>query len=207
MILEKMERIIEKGYDLNMIALLYMCKQGDSINSQNAKIQAILAMMERKGIILEGRITASGEELLAYVEDGEKKLVGGKQKIISLEEIYDRVAVRIEELTGKKQVRSEIFGKTYNYLPVKYDFTMRLKKVINKYSLTDVEKVEKVILHNIETCHKTGKWYPLLLYYFSKNVGGMETSVLAADYEGWKDIKEEKTKEEETKVKSIENLF
>lgn len=182
--LKKIETIMEKGYDLNIVALLYVCKQGEPIDSVNSKIQAIVAMMERKGLILEGRITASGEELLKCIEEGEE-IIKEREKIHSYDDIYEKVLERVEKLTGKRQVRSKIYGKEYNYLPVQYDFVTRLKKVANKYKLSDIEKLEKVILWNIEICHKTGKWYPLLLYYFSKTVDGQETSTLAADYEGW----------------------
>jgi hypothetical protein len=188
--LEKIEKIMEKGYDLNVIALLYMCKHGESVNSPLEKIRAVVAMMERKGLILEGKITASGEELLKYAE-GEGEIIREKEKTENLEGLYERVVKRVEELTGKRQVRTEIYGKTYSYLPSKYDFISRLKKVVNKYSLTDVPKLEKVIIHNIEKCNKTKKWYPLLVYYFIKD----DISPLAAEYENWKE--EEKAIEQD----------
>jgi len=187
--LEQIERIMEKGYDLNVIALLYMCKQGEKIDSPLEKVRAITAMMERKGLILEGRITASGEELLRYSE-GDGELVREKKKEQNLEQLYERVVAKVEALTGKKQVRTEIYGKTYSYVPSKYDFISRLQKVINKYSLTDEVKLEKVIINNIEKCNKTKKWYPLLVYYFVKD----DISPLAAEYENWKE--EEKAVEQ-----------
>lgn len=188
--LTKMEKIIEKGYDLNIIALLYMIKQGESISSGLEKIKAYVAMMERKGLILEGKITATGEELLAYMEE-KGEIVREKEKIEGLEELYNKVVAKVEELTGGKQVRTEIYGKTYSYIPNKYDFVSRLKKVVNKYSLTNPTILEQTIIRNIEKCHKTKKWYPLLVYYFIKD----DISALAAEYENWKEIKEE-TKQE-----------
>lgn len=181
-----MEKIMEKGYDLNIIALLYMFKGGEETGTGNEKIQAIISLMERKGLILEGRITASGEELLKFAE-GDSKLVKEKEKIMDLEGIYDRMMQRVEELTGKKQVRTEIFGKTYSYFPSKYDFVTRLKKVVNKYGLTNMTILESTIMANVEKCHKTKKWYPLLVYYMTKD----DVSPLAADYANWDDSKKE----------------
>lgn len=188
--LEKLEKVMEKGFDLNIIALLHVAKNGENLKSELPKIQAIIQMMERKELILEGRITQKGEEVLKYAE-GEGEIVKEQEKVNSLEDVYNRVQNRIFELTGKKQIRTEIFGKTYSYFPSKYDFVNRLKKVINKYKLSDLEKVEKVILRNIESCHKKNKWYPLLVYYMVKD----EISPLSSDYFNWEDIKDEGVKE------------
>lgn len=181
----KMEKIMEKGYDLNVVSLLYMIKDGPVI-TQNLKILSILAMMERKGLIIEGRVTATGEELLEYIEEG-TEIKKEKDKVMDFEQVYDKVVERVEQLTGKRQVRTDIFGKTYSYLPSKYDFATRLKKVVNKYKLVDIEKLEKVIIYNIEQCHKKNKWYPLLVYYFIKD----DVSPLATDYENWENTKDE----------------
>lgn len=191
--MKMMEKIMEKGFDLNIIALLYMAKHGEYLGSSLPKIQALVQMMERKGLILEGKITLSGEDLLKCIEGGEE-VKGEKEKVVDLEGIYDRMIKRVEKLTGKKQIRTEIFGKTYSYFPSKYDFVTRLKKVMNKYKLRDVEKVEKVIIKNVENCHKTRKWYPLLVYYMVKD----DVSPLASDYEGFEEIKEEQVNLQKT---------
>jgi len=183
--LAKMEGIIERGYDLNIVSLLYMLKGGESIDSKNLKIQAFKQMMERKGLILDGVVSLAGEELLKFLEEGTEP-TKEIEKVQGLEELYDRVVERLIALTGKKQMRVEIYGKTYNYLPNKYDFTTRLKKTINKYKLNDTEKLEKVIIRNIENCHKKNKWYPLLMYYFTKD----DVSTLATDYEAWEESKQ-----------------
>jgi len=188
--LEKLEKIMEKGFDLNIIALLYICKQGESLISANDKIKALVGMMERKGLIMEGRITASGEELLGYIEE-KGEIIKEKEKTSSLEDLYDKVIAKVEELTGKKQIRTEIYGKTYSYLPGKYDFVSRLRKVANKYSLTNMTILEETIIRNIERCYKTKKWYPLLVYYMVKD----DVSPLAADYQNWEELKEEEFKE------------
>lgn len=193
----KMEKIMEKGYDLNVISLLYMIKDGPVV-SQNVKIQAILGMMERKGLITEGRVTASGEELLGYIEEG-TEIKKESEKILDIESVYENVVSRIEALTGKRQVRTDIFGKVYSYVPSKYDFVTRLKKVINKYKLSDVEKLEKVIIHNVEQCHKKNKWYPLLVYYFYKD----DVSPLASDYENWENTKDENKEKELINTKDL----
>lgn len=188
--LEKLEKVMEKGFDLNVIALLYMCKGGESIVSGNDKIKALVGLMERKGLVIEGKITATGEELLKCIE-GEGEIVKEKEKTQGLEELYDKVVKRVKELTGKEQIRTDIFGKTYSYIPNRYDFVNRLKKVVNKYSLTNMTILEETIIRNIEKCHKTKKWYPLLVYYFVKD----DISQLSSDYFNWEDIKNEEVKE------------
>jgi len=180
--LKKMEKIMERGYDLNIVALLYMVKQRESVVSGVPKLNAIVAMMEKKGLILEGRITLAGEEVLRYMEE-EGEIVKEKEKAEVYEEMFENVVKRMEQLTGAKQKRTEIFGKTYSYLPNKYDFITRLKKVVNKYKLGDMKRLEAVIINNIEKCHKKNKWYPLMVYYMIKD----EISPLASDYEAWED--------------------
>lgn len=173
---------MEKGVDLNVCALLYMFREGEQIRTENEKIMAYIMLMERKGLVAEGRITLAGEELLKAV-DGEENAPSITSKLSSYEEIYDRVVERLFQLTGKKQIRTEIFGKTYNYFPTKYDFVTRLKGVCNKYKLRDLGKIEKVIIRNIENCHKKNKWYPLFAYYLTKD----NISNFASEYEGWEE--------------------
>lgn len=188
--IKKMEQIFEKGVDLNICALLYMFRGGEQVDTEDVKIGAFIQLMEKKGLILEGRISLQGEELLKSI-DGEEEVVSQRSRSSSLEEIYDIVQQRILELTGTKQKKTVIFGKTYNYFPNKYDFVLRLKGVVNKYKLKDLEKVEKVIINNIEHCHKTNKWYPLFSYYLTKD----NISQFASDYEAWEEGK--KIKQEE----------
>lgn len=188
--IRKFEKILEKGVDLNICALLYILRGGEGISTENIKLLAYIQLMERKGLVLEGRITLQGEELLKSI-DGEEVAPSIGSKLSSYEEIYDRVVERILQLTGKKQIRTEIFGKTYNYFPTKYDFVTRLKGVCNKYKLRDLGKIEKVIIKNIENCHKKNKWYPLFAYYLTKD----NMSSFANEYESWEET--EKTIEED----------
>lgn len=184
--MRKLERVMEKGFDLNIVALLYMAKAGEAIISSNLRVAGIVQLMERKGLILDGRITLSGEEVLEFMEEG-GEIIKEKEKNDGYEEIYERVVKRMEELTGKKQKRTDIFGKQYNYLPSKYDFCTRLKKVVNKYGLGNMRILEETIIRNIEKCNKSNKWYPLLVYYFVKD----DISPLASEYEAWEDNKRE----------------
>lgn len=187
--LKKMEEIIEKGIDLNICSLLYIIREEGPINTQVPKIEAIVNMMERKGLIKEGRITSDGEDIIKFLESGEAP-VKEKSKIEDIEGIYDRLQAKLLELTGNKQKKVDIFGKTYNYFPGKYDFVQRFRKVVNKYKIKDYAKAEKVLLHNLEVCKKTNKWYPLLIYYLVKD----DISVFATDYESWEENK--KTEQE-----------
>lgn len=186
MTLKKMEEILEAGYDINIVALLYIYKEGGMTGSMNEKIAGYVGMMERKGLLIGGRITGAGEELLEMYEGG-VTVTKEEKKQKNLEEIFDKVQERLIALTGKRQIRTDIFGKAYNYLPSKYDFITRLKGVVNKYKLKDLEKIEKILINVIEKCHKTGKWFPLMVYYMTKN----EVSTLASDYEGWEEQTEQ----------------
>lgn len=181
-----MEEIIGRGIDLNVCALLYIVRDESPVITSSPKIQAILEMMERKELIKNNRLLANGEELIKFIEGGEAP-VKEREKVIDIEAIYDRLVAKMVELTGNKQKKTDIFGKTYNYFPGKYDFVQRLRRVVNKYKIKDYEKIEKVLIHNLETCKKTNKWYPLFIYYLIKD----DMSAFASDYEAWDDKKEE----------------
>ena len=55
--IKKMEQIFEKGVDLNICALLYMFRGGEQVETEDVKIGAFIQLMEKKGLVLEGRIS------------------------------------------------------------------------------------------------------------------------------------------------------
>ena len=82
-------------------------------------------------------------------------------------------------LTGKKQ---KILQGKYAFLPNEKDLKLRLQKVIKEYQLTDLQKVERVLLLYVEKCVRSRFEYTSTVeYYILKE----KSSRLATDYENY----------------------
>lgn len=110
-----------------------------------------------------------------------------------LDIIYKKIQNTVFEESGKNQHYLDIKGTKYPFLLNNKDFLDRLQKVIKKYNLEDLDKIEKCL---IKHCKKLKS--PILKYYIFKD----GSSPLVDDYN---------TYSEETeiinKVINTENLF
>ena len=93
--------------------------------------------------------------------------------------LHKKLQDKLVELTGKKQ---KLLQGKYGFIPNEKDLTLRLQKVIKKYSLEDLDKVEKVLLSYIEKSYRARfEYVNTVEYYILKN----DSSRLATDYEGF----------------------
>jgi hypothetical protein len=130
------------------------------------------------------KVTKKGTDLL-------EKYLGKLSKVpntsYNFAELHSRLQNEMVKLTGKKQ--KMVNGK-YSFICNSNDLKNTLSKVIKTYNLTDMVKIEKLLVRHIQTANKVNfEMIPLLQSYISKD----NASKLATDYENYEDLKETKT--------------
>jgi len=161
-----------------------------------------------KGAIF-GHVTWLKQE--DYISDNNKLTLKGKELLDQLQkevvstDFYSSLHKNLQEkmisLTGKKQKMLQ--GK-YAFLLNEKDLKLRLQKVIKEYQLTDLQKVEKVLLLYVEKCVKARFEYtPTVEYYIWKD----KSSRLATDYENYNAEEEIEKITEQINPQEIKQLF
>lgn len=125
------------------------------------------------------KLTLKGKELLDRINSEEN--VKSEDFYINL---HKKLQDKLVNLTGKKQ---KILGGKYSFLCNAKDLKIRLNKVIKHYSLTDLEKIERILLNYITKCHNSNWSFAKLIEYYIFKDGG---SQLATDYENFNDKEE-----------------
>lgn len=92
--------------------------------------------------------------------------------------LHEILQNKLVELTGKKQIRIEIKGTKYSFLPNAKDLTKRLISVCKSHKLTDIKKVEQCLI-----AHVTKLKPPMVEYYIVRD----GISRLASDYADWEE--------------------
>jgi hypothetical protein len=97
--IEKIQEIVEKGYNLDHISILKLIDEGTDISknvNESSKIALIHQSLIRKGLVFEteAKLTTIGKELLVFIDSKDKKKII-KPKVICTEfddfwEIYPR---------------------------------------------------------------------------------------------------------------------
>jgi len=152
---------------------------GDEFVNDLSLIGHIEFLRKEELISDNNKLTLKGKTLL----EGFNKFETKTDNFFSA--LHKKMQDKLVELTGKKQKMLQ--GK-YGFIPNERDLTLKLQKVIKKYALEDLEKVEKVLLSYIETSYKARfEYVNTVEYYILKN----DSSRLATDYE---DFTEEKNK-------------
>lgn len=100
--------------------------------------------------------------------------------IINYESIYNNVKEALVKKCGKPQYNIEIKGSKYPLMCNFIDFKNKLSKVIKKYKLEDINKVETILINHVNKLQS-----PLLKYYIEKD----NSSNLASDYECYVEVK------------------
>lgn len=60
----KWKLLADEGYSSDVISFLSFLKNGEEIDMEHPKSKALIALMERKELIVEGKLSVKGEELL-----------------------------------------------------------------------------------------------------------------------------------------------
>lgn len=92
--------------------------------------------------------------------------------------LHKKLQDKLKEKTGKTQFNIDIKGTKFPILCSSIDLKSKLSKVITKYKLTDMDKIEKLLLIHIGKLKA-----PMLKYYIDKD----NSSALAGDYETYEE--------------------
>lgn len=169
------KKILEEGLLLDHYNILITVRDGKEL-PKTKRIEGFINLLHKKGYMEEGSLTEKGQSVI-----GEKEVQLVKQDTVVAESsksfnfavwviaLHKKCEAKIQEITGKRQVRDSINGKYYSFLPNPTDLGKSLMKVVNLYKISDYDKVEKVILSYIDKCATSKNWFPILQYYISKN--------------------------------------
>ena len=147
--------------------------------------------------LMDGYVN-SGDEITEKGRNYLKSLKLVKEKDIDYRKLYSKIAAKMLEITGKKQI---VLQQKYSFFPNEFDFTEKLYKVIKKYKLNNTEKVEKCLIRHIQNCKKAN-WekVQLMKYFIMKD----NSSSLVDMYNSWEEGNEEiKENLEPTQIKDL----
>ena len=132
---------------------------------------------------LNNKLTLKGKNLIEF-EIGVPKFEG-KLDSEYFSELHKKLQQRLLELTGKKQ---QMLQGKYAFLCNAKDLQNKLLKVMKKYDLKDLVKIEKILLNYVAKCVKARFDKVQLVEYFilKDNV-----SALATQYENYEDVIED----------------
>jgi len=185
-------KLKELKIDIKEYLLLKIVEDCSLSLLENLYLRELIKLREEKYII-GNNLSFKGEELLKSIEKNKTSTVDYNKLHLSLQN-------KLLSLTNKKQF---MVGGKYSFLPNKIDFSNKLKNVILKYKLKDIDKIEKLLLLHIEKAVKERFQYISLLgYYISKD----GKSQLYDDYESYEE-NEKFIEPEKIEPKKIKNLF
>lgn len=183
---EKYNKVLDAGLLLDHFMLLLSIRDNNPIHN-NKRITGFHNLLCKKGYIEDNVLTDKGKELVG------EELLGASKSLSIIKEVVDekfdyadwvlalhsKCKAKLNELTGKSQVRDTINGKAYPFLPNSTDLGKTILRAVQAYKLSDFKKIEKCILNYIERCAQTKSWFPILQYYIIKN--GTSTMVTEMD--------------------------
>lgn len=180
----KEEKLLSEGLDFNILYVLQNIKN----LPDNIKVRGWKELAVRKGLIdRTDSLTEKGfsivelfinkEEQPTVVQKEEKKQPNGltfEQWCISL---HSKLQLLLFQRTGKKQ--KTLYGG-FPFLCNAKDLEGKLKTVINKYKITNLEKCEKVLINYVEKSIKTNFDKVKIIQYYIMKDG---FSLFYTDYE------------------------
>lgn len=194
--LTEISKATKKGLDINEYIYLLCSLDGCTYLFNNDYFKDTIINLRLKGYLQGDTVTKAGKDLIKEISGD---IVSNKIDSNFYQNLHKKLQNELISLTGKKQ---KVIGGKYSFLCNAYDLEHRLSKVVKKYKLEDLNKVEKLLLKYIHTCYKADfKMTQLLEYYIQK----LDTSKLATDY--FNDNKEEVIIKQETKLIDTKDLF
>lgn len=184
---EKYKSLLDNGLILDHYFLL--CNIKNDIKPVDSKrIQGFFNLLTKKGYIEDDKLTEKG---LKLVETGKEEKFDYGEWVLKL---YADIQDKLVELTGKKQVMSQVkLGtKSYPFLENVKTLNDKLTKVISTYKLRDYEVIEKAIMKYIQECNDSDHWFPQLHYWILKDGGSRMITAI----ENAKDEEEEEKQDD-----------
>lgn len=177
----KYNEILSNGLIMDhYLILLSLRDKKQPFNSK--RFQGFINLLQKKGLInTDYSLTEKGQLLVGKENKAETSFSAW------VTQLHINCQNKLQELTGKKQVRDKIKNISYSFLPNPTDLAKSLSKVVLTYKISNFEKIEKTIMSYIEKCNNERNWFPVLQYYISKD----NTSRLVTDMESEEEILEQ----------------
>lgn len=181
--IEKYQGIIKDGLLLDHYFLLCRIRNKEII-PESGRVKGFLNLLEKKGYINDKVLTSKG---ISIIDD---KVVPDKSKVKFdyaewVIQLHKKCEDKLQERTGKRQIRDKLGGKAYPFLPNPTDLGKVILRAVGTYKLKDFDKIEKTILRYVDQSAKNNSWFPILGYYIMKGTaaGGSTTSMMVTDME------------------------
>ncbi len=189
----KYDEVLENGLTLDHYYLLCNMRSGAAISS-NKRVQGFINLLTKKDYIKDDGLT---EKALALLENcdipTDKDCAETAKEVMKvnmddwIEKLHTKCGDKIQELTGKRQVRGKLNGRSYPFLPNVIDLSKNIMKVITIYKVKDLDRIEQTIMKHIEACHSANHWFPSVYYYIFKE----GKSMLVTDMQDMEDMNEQ----------------
>lgn len=178
---QQLQKIEENGISvLDYIVLLNVYYRSEAEFLRNEEYQHMFRVLQLQGYLSNNnKLTLEGKNLIEF-EVGIPKY---ESKVDSdyFVELHKKLQTRLFELTGKKQ--NMLQGK-YAFLCNAKDLQNKLTKVITKYDLKDLNRIEKILLNYVNKCVKARfDKVQLIEYFIMKD----NISALATAYDNYED--------------------
>lgn len=177
---------------MDYLILLNVYYKSEEEFLKDERFRGHFAYLQQLGYLgLNNKLTLEGKNLIEF----EIGIPNYEAKVTTdfYVELHKKLQDRLVELTGKKQ--NMLQGK-YAFLCNVKDLQTKLSKVITKYSLKDLNRIEKILLNYVNKCVKARfDKVQLIEYFIMKD----NISALATAYDNYEDI------EEDTKITTTES--
>lgn len=179
--IESIAKAVSKGLTIEEYIVLCITNDGCSylFNQDYPSLQSISNLVANGYFNSKEEITEKGIKFLEETGGVMSNKIDNKYELL-----HKKLQTELLTLTQKRQ--KNLQGK-YPFLPNSKDLATRLSKIIKKYKLDDWNRVEKLLIDYIYTCHKANWEYVQTIEYHIEKLG---SSKLATDYFN-DDVKEE----------------
>jgi hypothetical protein len=209
---EAIQKIFEKGIDLNIFTILLKAKNQEDFLTLLAirKIEGIVNLMVKRKYLTEDlKITEKGQLLLVDIGwDAQSPQV--VEEIVPTpfeqwtEELLAKLKAKLKDIIGKDQIMG--FGNVY-FIPGIQDLRTFLRRFSKEYNISLISNglaIETCLLRHVTKCAKAKSFAPAVKYFIIKDKVG---SQLAAALENYTPAEERDTIEEKIEVKNLKDLF
>lgn len=188
----KEEFLFASGLDFNHLYVLQNINNLPEVN----RLTGYYNVLVGKGYIDSGVLSDKGQEIVSLFMQKEEDFIKNEinnqiseevkeiQKPLSFSQwaadLYKKLQDKLQDVTGNKNPNLVFEGKPtkYPYLCSVLDLEGKLKKFIGKYTMTDLERIEKLLLKHCEIRNQK------IMRYIIKE-GNEKGSDMALDYENY----------------------
>jgi len=152
---DKQAELYQKGYDLGIIAFLELLKYGKTIPDQ-VYFSKLEAKCTRKGIVMDGKITSVGKELLEWLDKPENIIFEKKKLNDDVFNLWWESYPKLDSFT----YRGRSFAGSRSLRLKKDDCKIKLKAILDEgeHSMEDmIRSLNYEISQKMEKSYKEGR--------------------------------------------------